>query len=125
LRIAIVDDEESIRRALKRLMISAGLNVDVYAGGTDFLAAVDASHPDCVILDLHMPGLTGFEVLERLGRSNSEIPVVTITGHDAPGTEARVLAGGASAYLRKPVNSQDLMGAIDRAIRHTGRSVPP
>jgi FixJ family two-component response regulator len=122
-RIAIVDDEESIRRALKRLMISVGWDVDAYDSGPAFLvAAMNEPRPDCVVLDLHMPGMSGFDVLERLAQSGQKLPVVTITGHDAAGSEARVMAGGAAAYLRKPVNASVLLGAITAA---TGAGTGP
>jgi len=114
--IAIVDDEESIRRALKRLMISAGIDVEMFSGGEDFLSALATSRLDCVVLDLHMPGISGFEVQSRLAQSGSKLPVVVLTGHDTPDSEARALAGGAAAYLRKPVNDKLLLKAIMSAI---------
>ena len=114
-RIAVVDDEPSIRRALDRLMRSADMDVDTYPSGAEFLAAWSCGAPDCVVLDLHMPGLTGFDVLERLTQSDARVPVVVVTGHDTP--EARALASGASAYLLKPVDDGALLSAIDAAIR--------
>lgn len=119
LLIAIVDDEESIRRALGRLMVSIGMNAAVYSGGEEFLSSLETTRPDCVILDLHMPGMGGFEVQEALARTGQPMPAVAITGHDAPGTEARAHSSGFAGYLRKPVTAKALMEAIEHAIGHT------
>jgi len=118
--IAIVDDEESVRKALERLLRSADMEARVFASGADFLAAVAGFSPDCVVLDLHMPGVSGFEVMAGLER---RFPVVVITGHDSSEAEARALGGGAAAYLCKPVNDRALIEAISTAIAHlTGRT---
>jgi FixJ family two-component response regulator len=114
--IAIVDDEESVLRALQRLLRSAGLKVEVFAGGAEFLASLPDHQPDCVVLDIHMPGVTGFEVQARLSEAGLALPVVIITGYDTPETRHRVLAGGAVAYLRKPVDDQALLDAITKAL---------
>lgn len=116
LLIAIVDDEESIRRALTRLMTSIGMDVVAFAGGAEFLASLGDRRPDCVILDLHMPGMTGMEVQQQLARTTPPLPAVAITGHDAPGTEARALSSGFAAYLRKPVTAKLLMESITAAV---------
>ena len=110
--IAIVDDEESVRRALRRFLISAGLDVDVFCAGRAFLDALSSRRPDCVVLDLHMPGMNGFDIQAHLAQSGLNIPVVAITGHDTPEVEARILAAGAAAYLRKPVQGTLLLDAI-------------
>ena len=114
--IAIVDDEESVRKAFERLLRSAEMQAHVFASGADFLAALAGFSPDCVVLDLHMPGGSGFEVIARL---QSRIPVVVITGHDSPEAEVRALGGGAAAYLRKPVDDCALIEAITAAIAHS------
>jgi FixJ family two-component response regulator len=114
--IAIVDDEESVRRALQRLMLSAGLDAHVFSGGAEFLEALPTDRPDCVVLDLHMPGMSGFDVQVRLTQSHQKVPVVAITGHDTPGSAARAREGGAAAYLRKPVTAELLLDAISTAI---------
>lgn len=119
-RIAVVDDEEPVRKALQRLLRSVGMDVETYASGSDFLEAKPIEQPDCVLLDLHMPGLNGFDVQARLGRSARRIPVVIITGHDTPESRQRALAGGAAAYLLKPVDGQLLLDAIHAAIAGQG-----
>jgi FixJ family two-component response regulator len=115
--IAVVDDEESVRKALSRLMGTAGYDVKTFESGDAFLACVAAQRaPDCLVLDLHMPGLSGFDVQARLARTTPAIPIVVITGHDIPEAGERVLAAGASAYLRKPVDGQVLLDAVASAI---------
>ena len=114
--IAIVDDEESVRRALRRLLVSSGLDVDVFCAGRDFFAALSSRRPDCVVLDLHMPEMSGFEIQSQLRQSGHDIPVVIITGHDTPESKSRVLSAGASAYLCKPVHGSELLRSIMTAL---------
>jgi FixJ family two-component response regulator len=113
--VAIVDDEDSVRRALERLLRSAGIDPEVFSSGENFLASLGGRRPDCVVLDLHMPGVTGFDVQARLNASGLRIPVIIITGHDSAESRDRVSALGACAYLRKPVGAKVLLEAIERA----------
>jgi FixJ family two-component response regulator len=112
--VAIVDDEEPIRKALTRLLRSAGVDVVTFPSGGEFLESLTTRRPDCVVLDLHMPVVTGFEVQARLAETG--VPVVIITGHDSDETRAKALAGRPAAYLRKPVNDQVLLDAIELAL---------
>ena len=114
--IAVVDDEESVRKAIGRLMDSAGFEVETFTGGAEFLASLEKRRPDCVVLDLHMPQVSGFDVQSRLGQLLLRIPVVVITGRDNEETNERALAGGAIAYLRKPVDDRLLLDAISNAV---------
>ena len=113
-----MDDEEPVRIALRRLLRSANLDVETFPSGAEFLESLKAHLPDCVVLDLHMPHVNGFAVLASLEEAGSPLPVVVITGHDSAETRDRVLAGGVSAYLRKPVDDQALLDAIATAIEH-------
>jgi FixJ family two-component response regulator len=117
LLIAVVDDEESIRKALSRLLrASGGYRVQTYSSGTDFLESWKTERPDVVVLDLHMPGLSGFEVHSKIAACDRSLPVIVITGHDSPETRQRALDGGAAAYLRKPVDERLLLRAISGAM---------
>jgi len=116
--IAVVDDEESIRKALTRLLRSAGLDVKTFSSGVEFMESLAVERPDCVVLDLHMPFMNGFEVQTRLAKFDPPVPVVIITGHDSEETREQALAGRPMAYLRKPINDQTLLDAIELAIRH-------
>ena len=115
LLVAVVDDEEPIRKALMRLMRSAGLNVETFASGAEFLKSLDMRLPDCIILDLHMPNMNGFNVQAHLVQKYAALPVIIVTGHDLPSARERAMAGGASAFLRKPVHDRTLFGAISAA----------
>jgi DNA-binding response OmpR family regulator len=120
LLVAVVDDEEPVRKALRRLFRAADLDVAVFGSGRDFLDSLKARLPDCVVLDLHLPGLTGFDVLQDLRQSGSPLPVVVITGKDEPETREKALASGATAYLVKPVDGQALLAAIVSTVRGAG-----
>ena len=114
--LAVVDDDADVRVALTRLMSSAGFHVETYAGGAAFLQSIDDHEPDCLILDLHMPEMSGFDVQGALAIGHAAVPVVVITGHDTPQSRARALKLGAKSYLCKPVDDEALLAAIDSAI---------
>ncbi len=120
--IAVVDDDESVCKALERLLRSAGMVVGAFLSGEAFLEWLGANRTDCVVLDLHMPGMTGLDVLTRMGAIGANIPVVIITGHDSPEAHDRAMAAGATTYLAKPVKDEDLLGAIRAMI---GKEGPP
>lgn len=116
-RVAVVDDDESVRKALQRLLRASGLDADTFASAQDFLASLPQStQPDCLVLDLQMPGTSGFDLQQQIVRAGLRLPIVVITGHDGPGMQARCLAAGASAYLRKPLEAGTLLAAIEAAI---------
>jgi FixJ family two-component response regulator len=119
--VAIVDDEEPIRKALKRLMRAANLEAEGFASGAAFLDSLATRRPDCLILDLHMPGMTGLHVLQRLQQSGVRVPTIVITAYDEPETRAHCLAAGAAAYLRKPFEDRLLLDAVASAAK-TGKN---
>jgi FixJ family two-component response regulator len=116
LRIAVVDDEAHVRKALERLMRGAGFDVDLYASGEELLAALADAVPDCVVLDLHMPGINGFELQDTLHERTIHVPLLMMTGYDSSDTRDRAMAAGAFAYFRKPVDGPELIDAITRAV---------
>ena len=115
-RIAIVDDDASIRRALERLLRAFAFETQTYGSGAEFLGAVNAFRPDCVILDLHMEGMNGLDVQRHLARIGSNSPVITISGHDNSHIKAESLALGAEAFLSKPVDGQLLISTVDKLV---------
>jgi len=115
--VAVVDDEESVRKALKRLLRAAGLEAESYATGQEFLEQAAKREPDCVVLDLHMPVMSGSQVLAQIRKMPHRPPVVVITAHDVPEKRDECLAAGACAYLRKPLEDRLLLNAISAALR--------
>ncbi len=124
--IGVLDDEPQFCKALGRLLKTYGFEVVTFALGEDLLAARASRWPDCLLLDLHMPGLSGFQVLERLAAQRVPMPVVVVTGHDQPGNAERVRALGAVEYLLKPLSESQLLAAIGTATKApTDRSGSP
>ncbi len=91
------------------------MDARAYASGQEFLSGWRIDPPDCIVLDLQMPNLTGLELLQCLVRLDAGIPVLMITAHDEPAMKERCLAAGASAYLRKPLDDRILIDAINSA----------
>jgi CheY-like chemotaxis protein len=116
--VAVLDDEPEMRKALRRLLTSRGFRVEEYACGENLLAVLTAHPPDYLLLDLHMPGINGFDVLETIHTRQIPVPVIVITAHDEPGTADRVRSLGATAYLKKPVDRDVLLAAIAAAASH-------
>ena len=107
--IAIVDDDESVCRAMKRLVRSLGMAADIFTSGREFIDLVETTpsfQPDCVVLDVQMAGINGLEVQERLASGGHPLPVIFITAHDEAGVRDRALGAGAVAFLRKPFNDE-------------------
>jgi FixJ family two-component response regulator len=118
--IAIVDDDESVCRALKRLVRSLGMEADTFASGQEFMDLIEAipSHQiDCVVLDVQMPGLNGLDVQERLQSGGSRLPIIFITAHDEVNVRERALAAGAVAFVRKPFNDELLIKTLRAALK--------
>ncbi len=114
--VAVLDDEPQMRKALRRLLATHGFQVEDYERGHDFLASLTSHPADCLVLDLHMPEFSGFDVLTAFAAQHIRMPVVVITGHDEPGTAERTRTLGASAYLTKPVDESALLSAIHSAL---------
>lgn len=119
--IAVVDDEEPVRKALKRLLRAAGLEAEGYASGKEFLAA--ERRPDCVVLDLHMPVMSGQALLRQIRKMSARLPVVVITAHDTAETRDECISAGAAAYLRKPLDDRLLLNAISVALAKSPRGM--
>ena|SRR5437660_3557045 len=119
--VAVIDDDDSVRKALGRLLRSAGLNVQTFPSAEEFLAAAP-SPVDCLVLDVRLPGLSGLELQRRLAVDGPHIPVVFVTAYQDEQTRGEA-AAGAVAVLLKPFEDEALLCAVSRAItRH--RAVP-
>lgn len=112
--ISIIDDDDSMRSALVGLLRSHGYQVDGFPTGEAFLAAAPA--PDCIVTDIHMPGISGVELKEELVRRGDKTPVIMITGRSDAGLEGRARASGAVCFLRKPFDAGDLVQCIETAL---------
>ena len=114
--VAVVDDEAPVRIALGRLLRLADYKVGAFASGEEFLASLAISQPACVLLDVHMPGLTGFDVLERMRAAHIDIPVIFITASDARDVDQTASQSGAR-LLRKPFSNDVLLAAVEAALQ--------
>ena len=114
--LAVVDDDADVRVALTRLVSSAGFSVETFASGEEFLRSIEDHEPACVVLDLHMPEMSGFDVQGALASGHAALPVIIMTGHDTSEARARAIQLGAKAYLCKPVDDEALLAAIDAAM---------
>jgi FixJ family two-component response regulator len=123
--VAVVDDEEDVRHSLQRLLRAAGFEVLAYGSGTEFLRHVTDSSPDCVVLDMHMPRLTGLDVQAALRERRLGVPVVILTGNETTEMRAAAFAAGVDDYLAKPVDDDVLIGAIVAAMHQHGRPRDP
>jgi FixJ family two-component response regulator len=112
----VIDDDASVRRALQRLLRSAGFMVATFATAREFLDAAHWNQTACLVLDIHLPGMSGVELQEHLAGSGVAIPIVFITAHDEVSARERVHRAGAVGYLQKPFDQGALIEAISRAI---------
>ncbi len=123
LRIAVVEDDDSVRKALGRLLASFGLQVEIFASGKDFLRALNHSNPHCLVLDAHMPDLDGLQLQARLAGFGLNLPIIFISASANDGEREKALEAGASAFLRKPFDEREILFAIIRATEEfDGRS---
>jgi FixJ family two-component response regulator len=118
-RISIVDDDAAVREALKRLMRSVRFDVTTFGSAEEFLASDRICETDCLILDLYLPGMSGFELQEHLKSQHHAIPVVFITAHADEISRERALKAGAIELLGKPVRRDALFKAVQAAIEPT------
>jgi FixJ family two-component response regulator len=116
-KISIVDDDDSVREALKSLLKSAGFQVEAFASAEEFLNSSQLLETACLILDVRMPGMSGVELQDRLATSHGELPIVFISAHADSEARARALENGAVGFLEKPFSDEALLDAIDAAVR--------
>jgi FixJ family two-component response regulator len=116
--ISIVDDDGSIREALKSLMRSVRFSVDAYGSAEEFLASERVNDTACLILDVYLPGMNGFELQNYLKAEGRAMPIIFITAHSDEASRQRALEGGAIDFLSKPVRREVLLKAIQSAAAH-------
>lgn len=114
--VFVIDDDESVREALKSLMRSVGLRVETFASAQEFLQSGRPDVAACLILDVRMPGLSGLDLQRELADANIHIPIIFITGHGDIPMSVRAMKAGAVEFLTKPFRDQDLLDAIQQAL---------
>jgi FixJ family two-component response regulator len=110
--VFVVDDDESVRKALKRLLRAHGYNVVTFESAEDFLLSDAVRTQGCILLDIRLPGMSGLDLYEKLASSGAIHPVIFMTAHDTPQWQERAAKMDAVAYLRKPFDQQSLVDAI-------------
>lgn len=119
--VAIVDDNDTVRRALRRLVVSLSYDALIFSSAEEFLASLHLATPSCALMDLHMPTLKGLDALRLMRNQGMGVPVIIITGLDQPGMREKCLEAGASAYLTKPAGREEIAAAIATAIARQPR----
>jgi FixJ family two-component response regulator len=114
--VAVIDDDAQIRRALLRLLRSEDIKARAFANGAEFLAALDQSAPVCAVIDVHMSGMSGFEVLEQLAQRTPAIPTLMISAQHSPEIEKKAIVHASLGFLAKPMDAQAVLTAIWKAI---------
>ncbi len=115
-RVFVVDDDPSVRRALKRLIRAAGFSVEVFATAAEFLALERTPGRQCLVLDIRLDGMSGIELQRRLLESSRTLPIVFITGHGSGEVREAAIRAGAVDFLAKPFDEGALLDAIRRAL---------
>ena len=116
IEIAIVDDDESVRKGLSSLMRSRGFSVSVFASGESFLRSNSLRHTACLIADVQMPGMTGLELYQRLATSGMPIPTILITAYADEKVRTQALNDGVVCYLPKPIDASTLLASVHSAL---------
>jgi FixJ family two-component response regulator len=114
----IVDDDNSIRKSVRRLMKAFGVAVETFASAEEFLGSDRLDKTSCLILDVHMPGMNGLELQKRLVASGSAIPIIFITAFSNDDARAQAMKAGAVGYLAKPFDDEELLNCIHAALQH-------
>src|ERR1700733_5612659 len=114
--VFIVDDDASVREALKSLIRSVGLHVELFGSATEFLETQRPDAPSCLVLDFRLPGISGLDLQHRLADANVHIPIIIITGLGDIPMSVRAMKAGAIEFLTKPFRHQDLLDAVQVAL---------
>ena len=121
--VSIVDDDVSVRRSTRRLLLSSGLRAEAFASAEEFLVSGWAKETGCLLLDVRMPGMDGLELQRRLSETDRMIPIIFLSARASEEEERRALRAGAAYFLRKPVSKEALLNAI-RAVLENSNNYP-
>jgi FixJ family two-component response regulator len=117
-RIAVVDDDASVRKALGRLLLASSFETATYCSANEFLKSLEEQSPHCLVVDIHMPDITGLDLQRHMTHVGINIPTIVITAHNHPGLRERCRSAGAAAFLVKPFAGTALIQEINSAIQH-------
>jgi two-component system response regulator FixJ len=115
--VSIVDDDESVRRSVRNLLLSVGFPVAVFDSAESFLQSAQRGNTGCLVLDLRMPAMDGLDLLAHLGKAGERVPAVVLTAHGDDDVRERARQAGAAAFLDKPFRSAALIEAVESALR--------
>ena len=118
--VILVEDDASLRQALRRLLVDAGHEVQAYASAEEYMAAVDLKTCHCLLLDVRLPGASGVALQEWLVNANASVSVVFMTGHGSIPAAVEAMRKGAEDYLTKPIEEGALIAAVEKALRRCG-----
>lgn len=115
--VVVVDDEESVRKAVQRLLRATGLNVRSFASAEDFLKSGELNATGCLVADIRMPGMSGFDLLAELNRQRLPIPTIFITAHGDEELRMQAMRAGAVKFIPKPVDGATLLASVQAALQ--------
>jgi FixJ family two-component response regulator len=121
--IFVVDDDMLMRKALSTLIRSAGFNVVLFSSAAEFLAQKSPEAPACLVLDVNLPDMSGMELQQELAQKHNNIPIIFITGHGDIPMSVRAMKAGAVEFLPKPFRDQDLLDAIQQAVKRDAKAL--
>lgn len=115
--VAVIDDDKSFRMALAKSLLSLGYDARAFASAEEFMAGDGEASCDCVVTDIHMPGISGLDLKRLLAAHGSTLPVIMITAHTKSGLEVQAVSSGAVCLLRKPFETDALIECLERALK--------
>ena len=115
--VVVVDDEESVRKAVQRLLRAAGLNVRSFASAEDFLKSGELKATGCLVADIRMPGMSGLDLLAELNRQHLPVPTILITAHGDEDLRMQAMRAGAVKFIPKPVDGATLLASVQAALQ--------
>ena len=124
IKVAVVDDDKGFASALERRFRLMGFEVSTYSSAELFLASMTLSPSDCLVLDVHLGGMSGLDLQRRLGELGARAPIIFVTAYDSPAIRKEAEQGGCSAFFLKPVPTKLLMEAINNAVNPSGGDTP-